>query len=751
MKTTDIHQRRKGTNRYSAVLVTISVSTLITAIVFGQLRAFERRATKEAFLYQADQQGTAWIAAVEDRLNALRSLRVLYNCSDYVSRDEFHRLAETSILRYRGVELVQWVPCVPAESRYEHEQQARRDGIERYRITGRSVGPADESGPRMHRPICYVEPLADNQDILGFDLGSDPHWQTVLDRTAASAQMTVATNMAIPGRSFATQMCVAIEPVYQQSHLALTEAERRAGLQGFIVGVLNLETLGQVVSASDSNRIDVELLDVTASEPRPLYRTPSSDTASGSSHPGASEDAGLVWEKPLDLGAGRWMIRCSAAPDFRGSRSSLAALVIGLFVTCCAAVYVRSHQTRLERVSRLVAEKTHDLQVSEAELKRRNEFLYHILASLAHPLYVLDARDFTVKLSNQPAEDAESATRHSTCCELIADRDRPCDGENHVCPVVRVRETRQPLVIERRRSDGQGGDTYLEVHAYPVLDDHGEVSEVIEYHFDITARQKAQERQAALLEELESINRELKDFAYVVSHDLKAPLRGIHVLAQWIMDDLQDKLGERGKEQMELLMGRVHRMQSLIDGVLAYSRVSRIREEQATIDTNELVAQVVEDLSPPPHIEFDVQDNLPTVFGEPTRIRQLFQNLVSNAVKYMEKERGSIQIGGAEEKDCWQFFVRDNGPGIEAKHFERIFQVFQTLVPKDTNDSTGVGLTVVKKIVERHGGKIWLESEVGQGTTFFFTLSKARSDGQQADSRLSFDAEQDELAGSATG
>jgi len=751
MKTTDIHQPGKGTKRYSAVLVTIGVSILITAIVFGQLRTFERSATKEAFLHQADLKGNAWIAAIEDRLNALRSLRVLYNCSDYVSRDEFRRLAETSILRYRGVELVQWVPCVPAESRYEHEQQARRDGIERYRITGRSVGSADEPGLGMHTPICYVEPLADNQDILGFDLGSDSQWRGVLDRTAASAQMTVAASMTIPGRSFGPQRCVAIEPVYQQSHLVLTEADRRAGLQGFVVGVLNLEILGQVVSASHSNRIDVELLDVTTSEPRPLYRTPSSDTAPGSSDRGASEDAELVWEKPLDLGAGRWMLRCSAAPNFRGSRSSLATLVIGLFVTCCAAVYVRSHQTRFERVSRLVAEKTHDLEVSKAELRSRNEFLSHILASLAHPLYVLDARDFTVKLSNQPAEDADSATRHRTCYELIADRDRPCDGENDVCPVVRVRETKQPLVIERRRNDGQGGDTFHEVHAYPVLDADGEVSEVIEYHFDITARQQAQARQAALLEELESINRELKDFAQIVSHDLKAPLRGIHVLAQWIMDDFQDKLGEQGKEQMELLMGRVHRMQSLIDGILAYSRVSRIRETQVTIDTNELVSQVVEDLSPPPHIEFDVHDNLPKVFGEPTRIRQLFQNLASNAVKYMDKERGSIQIGGAEEEDGWQFFVRDNGPGIEAKHFERIFQVFQTLVPKDSNDSTGVGLTVVKKIVERHGGKIWVESEVGQGTTFFFTLSKARFDGPQADNRLGLDAERDELAGSATG
>ena len=230
-----------------------------------------------------------------------------------------------------------------------------------------------------------------------------------------------------------------------------------------------------------------------------------------------------------------------------------------------------------------------------------------------------------------------------------------------------------------------------------------------------------------MVEELRRSNEQLEQFAYVVSHDLKAPLRGIRTLAEWLMEDLGERLGEEGNENMRLLVGRADRMQSLINGVLEYSRIGRVREEYSSIELSGLVTLMVDDLAPPRHISVDVDANLPTVWGEPTRIRQLFQNLLSNAIKYMDKEHGLVRVGFTEEPDTWRFFVGDNGPGIEEKYFDRIYQIYQTLAPRDTTESTGVGLTVVKKIVECHGGRIWVESCLGEGTTFFFTLPEARN------------------------
>lgn len=245
---------------------------------------------------------------------------------------------------------------------------------------------------------------------------------------------------------------------------------------------------------------------------------------------------------------------------------------------------------------------------------------------------------------------------------------------------------------------------------------------------DITERKQAEEKQAKLFEQVESINQELKDFAYIVSHDLKAPLRGIRTLADWIGSDYADKLDDEGREQMGLLSGRVDRMHNLIDGILEYSRVGREIEKRVQVNLNVLVSEVIEMVAPTENIEITVENEMPVVECGKTRIMQVFQNLLSNAVKYTDKPQGRIKIGCVEEDGFWKFSVADNGPGIEERHFEKIFQIFQTLSPRDEVESTGVGLSVVKKIVELYGGKIWVESKPGEGSTFFFTLPKPESE-----------------------
>ena len=247
---------------------------------------------------------------------------------------------------------------------------------------------------------------------------------------------------------------------------------------------------------------------------------------------------------------------------------------------------------------------------------------------------------------------------------------------------------------------------------------------------DITLRKQAEERQALLIRELESANEELKNFAYVVSHDLKAPLRAIATLADWISTDQSEKLDADGKEHLRLLIQRTRRMDSLIDGILQYSRVGRVREVVVAVDVNEIVEEALAMLAPPPHIHVEVASDLPTVRAERTRMLQVFQNLLSNAIKYLDKPEGLIRVDCVGHDQEWEFSVSDNGPGIETRHFKRIFQLFQTLAPKDRVESTGVGLSLVKKIVEMYGGRVWIESQPGAGSTFFFTLPRSGTNHQ---------------------
>jgi len=264
-------------------------------------------------------------------------------------------------------------------------------------------------------------------------------------------------------------------------------------------------------------------------------------------------------------------------------------------------------------------------------------------------------------------------------------------------------------------------DRVFDMYSKPQILDGRIIGRVWSFR-DITA-------QSRLLQELENanqrlarVNKELNDFAYVVSHDLKAPLRGIKTLAGWIASDNADRLGTEAKEQLSLMLNRVDHMHNLIDGILQYSRIGRMTEDKTRVDLNELVPEVVDLLAAPESIEIAIRDKLPVVECERTRIMQVFQNLIGNAIKYMGKPQGHVAIGCHACKNEWVFRVADDGPGIEQKYFERIFQLFQTLSPRDDKDSTGIGLTLVKKIVELNGGRVWVESTLGKGSTFFFTL-----------------------------
>ncbi|MCK5742289.1 MAG: PAS domain S-box protein [Chlorobi bacterium] len=224
--------------------------------------------------------------------------------------------------------------------------------------------------------------------------------------------------------------------------------------------------------------------------------------------------------------------------------------------------------------------------------------------------------------------------------------------------------------------------------------------------------------------DLENANNELNDFAYIVSHDLKAPLRGIAQLSSWLKTDYQDTIDEQGRETLDLLTGRVVRMNNLIDAILNYSRIGRKNENDRLTDLNKSVDNVLQMLSASDSISISVDNDLPKLIIDPVRIEQVFQNLISNAVEYMDKPEGIINISSEDQGTYYLFKVKDNGPGIDAKYHKKIFEIFQTLQSKDESESTGIGLSTVKKIVKYYKGGIWLESAVGEGATFCFTLPK---------------------------
>lgn len=278
--------------------------------------------------------------------------------------------------------------------------------------------------------------------------------------------------------------------------------------------------------------------------------------------------------------------------------------------------------------------------------------------------------------------------------------------------------------LEYRWLCADGRYRWFHDNAVSVRDQNGEPKEVVGVWIDITERKVLELEKERLLDKLERSNRELNDFAYIVSHDLKAPLRAIGTITNWLAQDYKDVLDESGREQLSILLNRTQRLHNMIEAILQYSRAGRISGNPAMIDSSKVLRDAIDALTLPDNFKISVQDSMPTVYFDPIRLTQVFQNLVSNAIKYIDKPQGLIDVGYKDDKDAHEFYVSDNGPGIEERHFDRIFQIFQTLKPRDEFESTGIGLSIVKKIIEHEGGRIWAESEMGKGSTFHFTIPK---------------------------
>jgi PAS domain S-box-containing protein len=295
------------------------------------------------------------------------------------------------------------------------------------------------------------------------------------------------------------------------------------------------------------------------------------------------------------------------------------------------------------------------------------------------------------------------------------------DEEPRILERIRKGERVEHFDTVRRSKDGKLLDISLTIS--PIKDKTGKITGASKIARDISDRKRQEKLLKDKTEELERSNRELNDFAYIISHDLKAPLRAIGSLASFLQMDYSDKLGPEGVEMLDLMVGRVKRMNNLIEGVLQYSRVGRVRDRKQIIKLNELVEEVKATISPPPHISI-THDDLPEIIFERVPLQQIVQNLISNAVTSIDKANGKINVGCSDLGKFYEISVSDNGSGIEERHFEKIFQIFQTLHPRDEMESTGIGLTIVKKTVEYYGGQIRVESKPGEGSTFYFTIPK---------------------------
>lgn len=267
-----------------------------------------------------------------------------------------------------------------------------------------------------------------------------------------------------------------------------------------------------------------------------------------------------------------------------------------------------------------------------------------------------------------------------------------------------------------------GEQRFWLISGAPRYDDAGNVVGSIGIHLDITDQKNLELQKENLVLELEASNKGLQEYAHIVSHDLKSPLRSVSALATWLYDDYKDTLDENGRYNLKMMQEKIEGMDKLITGILKYSTVNNDVLDNTEVDVNEVIQEIKEIIFIPEHVSIMPKRKLPKIKADKTKIHQLFQNFLSNAVVNIDKKEGLVEIDYVEHSKYWEFSIKDNGVGIPEEYHEKIFQIFQSIGNKER--STGIGLSIVKKIIDRYSGKVWLQSEIGEGTTFYFTLKK---------------------------
>jgi PAS domain S-box-containing protein len=269
-----------------------------------------------------------------------------------------------------------------------------------------------------------------------------------------------------------------------------------------------------------------------------------------------------------------------------------------------------------------------------------------------------------------------------------------------------------------------GGVSITDFSLKPVFDEANRVVMLVAEARDITAQQTALAELKQAQAALEERNRELDSFAHVVSHDLKAPLRAIANLSQWIEDDLEGIMTEDTQQQMGLLRSRIYRMQAIIVGLLTYARAGKTEIGIESVSVAQLLTETIDSIAPPPTFKIEIAP-MPTLNTKRLLLSQVLANLIGNGIKHHDRIDGSIQVSVCDRGDVYEFAIADDGPGIAPEDRNKIFDIFQASNPQNRPDSTGIGLAIVKKIVELEGGTIWIESAPDRGTIFYFTWSKS--------------------------
>lgn len=621
----------------------------------------------------------------------------LFMSSQAVSRQEWHDYIANARLQeyYPGMQGMGYSVILKPEQLAAHEAEVQAEGFADYKV--HPTTPRDS-----YQAILYIEPFDwRNQRSFGYDMSSEPVRRAAIDRAiatraaAVSGKITLVQEVARDVQS-GFLMCM---PLFVQDVQGSATDEPR----GIVYAAFRMNNLMEGILGDKFSQLHIKVYDGAQIRPSSLMYQNNANR----SNPRYSSVL------PVTVGGHIWSLSLSSNANFSSDAEAMQHKLLlvfgGLFLGLLFYFLYQNAKGRFR-------------EASFSQQMLANEERFRLVIEASPSALVMVDRQGVMNLVNAHAEKLFKYSRDELLGQkvsmLLPMEARQRHGE-HMAGYMRrpdAKNMSQRTDLQGLCSDGSLVD--VEVGLTPIIFSDGQA--ILATINDVSERKQIEKERERYTAELERINRELDSFAYIASHDLKSPLRGIEQLADWLNEDLGDHPSETVHKYLGLIHSRIQRMMSLLDGLLAFSRVGRNDAELVEVDSAFLVKDIFALVNVQPDFKLQLDTELPTFVTAKVPLEMVFRNLFSNAIKHHDKPAGLLRVGCELRGAYYLFYVADDGPGIPKRFQQKVFDMFQTLKPRDEVEGSGIGLSLVKKSVESLGGKIWLESSE-RGCSFFFT------------------------------
>jgi PAS domain S-box-containing protein len=732
--------RQVWRRRQLTVALPLGMTFAVVIVFFVWVRTWEEDRFKLAFEQRVSTLAQTVLANFDAYVDVLHSVRSFYASSHGVARQDFHIFAEHLLSRHSGLQALSWDRRVSEVQRLSYEEAVQREGYAHFQITElNEQGEMVRAAPRPeYIAVSYIAPSQGNESALGYDVASDAGRRRALHRARDTGEPSATGRLMLVQETEAQFGLLIFLPIYGPGLPHATVQERRQNLHSYATGVFRISDMVEA-SLPSAVRQDIALQLYDASAPpgaRLLYSHPGlpRGSLSGSVDEAARESVTrLQWDITFAIAGRQWTLRFSPTPEYlatqRTWQQAWLVLACGLLLAGLLGAFLlllTGRTASIERTNTALEREIAEHRRTEEALVERETRTRAIVETAVDGIITIDEQGVIESL-NPAAERlfgyaaAEAVGQNIRMLMPAPYRD---EHSEYLARYLRTGEKRVIGIGREVTGQRKDGTTFPMQLAVSEVRLQGRRLFTGIVH-DMTERHHAQEELAYANDELRRSNQELEHFAYVASHDLKAPLRGITQLATWIEEDLTHVMEPDTRQKMALLHGRVRRLETLLDDLLQYSRVGRGTEVVKRVDTRTLVTDIVTLLSPLAGFHVTAANTLPVFDTAEEPLWQVFMNLIGNAIKHHDRSTGRIEVAVQDQGEWYEFRVTDDGPGIPSAFHTKIFQMFQTLRPRDEVEGSGMGLAIAKKVVEGQGGTIRVESDADhRGTTLRFTWRK---------------------------